>query len=302
MVASICGAAGLGGLGACTATAEGPGTVGASVATTVTSKSGQALTIDGEVATFQAVNGTFGSGCTARSGDWSTPIGAFSGALMNPALSVVSHNGTSCVLTLTSLTVNGRTYSPNTTSALSAAYAPAALAFTTNSDPFYANFKITPDDFSTAFSLDMFASDDVNAVPGAIAASYATVSPSGTASTNPAPDYSLNTSGVSITADRNQVVQSVSGNLVMTVGTVAGSAYVRHSGALDPSSSAAVDEAYKAGTENAITGSSFNVAASDVGLTVGVTTLPATRYIIVKNTTNAVTTYEVITVTFSPAS
>jgi len=299
IVALACGASALGGSTACTSTPRVE-TVGGSVKNVVVTKSGQALTVDGAVASFQAINGTYGAGCTTRSGEWSTAIGNFSGALAHPTLSVVKNDAT-CVLTLTSLMINDRTYAPGETLALSSMFASSALSFATTGAPFFANAKITPDDFSSDFTFDLFVSDDVSTVAGSATADFAAVGASTNVALNPAPDYAIDSSGVQMTSDANAVLQSLSGNLVMSQGQVAGAAYVIYTGPLDTSNNAAVNAAYQAGTEIAISEASFDVAAADMGLVVGTTVLPQTRYIIVRNTTNAVTTYEAIPVTFNQA-
>lgn len=290
--------AGTGLLAACSDEGDGGrAAVSGAGSNTIITSSGQALMVNGSTAAFQAINGTYGAACILRSGSWSTPIGGYAGALANPALSVVQ-NDPHCTLTLESVVVNGQTFAPGASFPLSGSYAATPMTFSTNTSPFYANAKLTPADFSTAFTVDLFVSDDVGLVGGSVTATYSSVASSGTAAMNPAPDYTLDTIGVSVSADGNNVVQTVSGSLALTVGSIAGAAYVTYTGSLDPTNSAAVKAAYQAGSETAITGSSFAVAASSLGLTPGSTVLPQTRYVIIRGTQNAVTTYEVVAATF----
>lgn len=273
------------------------------VATPTVATASEPLTVNGSGnAVVQALSGTYGAGCNARSGSWSTPIGAYASTMSNSQLSVVL-NDADCVLTLTAVRIDDVEYEPTATLDLSSSYAGSPLTFSTGSPAFYANFKVSPSNFSSAFTITMYASNDATNVPTSRAATYATVAPTGSSSLNPPPDYGSDASGVTITTDAGQVVQSASGNVVLTVGSVVGETYVlKTSGSLTTSDNAAVHTAYNAGTPVTITGSPFNVTPANLGITVGVTTLPKTSYIIIANTANGVNTYQVITVTFNAAT
>jgi hypothetical protein len=134
----------------------------------VTDRSTHALT-SGQLLT---ANGTYGAGCTSRTGAWSVRIEP--GATLDHApLSVVKGN-TACVLTLTGL-IDDVDYTASPTIDLSDAFAVAASSFAFEADPlgFYANAQLSSITFASNFVLEIQYAYDLNALTAANSAGYA---------------------------------------------------------------------------------------------------------------------------------
>lgn len=166
---------------------------------TVLKQSTHALSVGGNAASFEALDGTYGAGCTGRSGSWSTRIGVYAGTLSSEPLSVVENDGPGCVLTITAVQIGGATYAPTTTFALASTYADSAATFLTGGARFYANFKITPGDFSTDFAIAMHVSDDVNLVTGGATASSSPPTVAAPTITNLSPNQGPVAGGTTVT-------------------------------------------------------------------------------------------------------
>ena len=251
----------------------------------------QALTI-GEL---DAVNGTYGAGCTDRTGAWSTKI-AVGAALSNPALSVVL-NDAACVLTVTSL--------QTTVSGVLAAVPPIVLttsfnaAASTFGSPveFYANAKLSAATFASAFVVTILFSDDPALAVADNTASFDVVVATATAGGVDAPDDTLEVAGLLVHTDVNDIVQSVTGSAALTAGVVPGQRYVVVSAAgLD--TYAELDAAFIAGTDAAL---ALAIPAADFTLVGEDLTTPKVRTLIVANSLSGVTSYEAFEITFHPA-
>jgi hypothetical protein len=250
----------------------------------------QALTA-GEI---ESVNGTYGAGCTDRTGDWSVAIGV-AAVLDNPELSVVL-NDSGCVLTMTELHTTAGIIAADPPIDLDNSYATAASSF---ADPveFYANAKLSSVLFASDFSITVLYSDDASLATDSNTASFAVVESTATAENVPAPDYSLSVEGISLTTDAADVVQSATGNASLTEGDVVGQRYVLVQGSgLD--TYAEIDEAYIAGTDAAITAS---IAASAFELVGDDLTTPQVQTLILANIADGVRSYQVFAITFNPA-
>ncbi len=118
---------------------------------------------------LSSVNGSYGDGCTDRTGDWSLAV-ASGATLAHPALSVVVHD-TTCTLTITSL-VTDVTYTAEAALGLTAEYAEQAAAFSADEGPiaFYANAKLDATTFADDFVLTLALSADPSLGAGDVTA------------------------------------------------------------------------------------------------------------------------------------
>jgi hypothetical protein len=80
------------------------------------------------LANLQMVNGTYGAGCTSRSGPWSLSLAGYGGALDNPLLSVVT-NDAACTLTVTGIKASGTLFSATPVIPLGTNFAGSASLF-----------------------------------------------------------------------------------------------------------------------------------------------------------------------------
>lgn len=262
-----------------------------------------ALTIGGAAASFSTLNGTYGAGCTGRTGAFSVAFPGYSGAMPNPGLSVVRNNA-ACVLTLTSVLANSATYSAVQAIALGTNYqGSAATAFSNGTPAFYANAKISATSFAANFTITLYASDDPNdLVPPSTTATYATVNGSASATLNPPPDYTADLSTFAVQVDAANLVVAATGDVMLTVQAQSGEGYAISSDAsLDTTDANAVASAYTSPT--AITDSPIDITATSLDLVgVDLSADNVVRRIIIAHTQNGVTSYQVITLGLHPAT
>ncbi|MDB4988110.1 MAG: hypothetical protein JWN04_3288 [Myxococcaceae bacterium] len=237
-----------------------------------------------------SANGSYTS-CFQRSGSWSVAVTA-NATLTNSALSVIKGD-TSCTLAITSVVTSGGTYTPNSAAlALGTSYG-TARSFGSPIQ-FYANAMLSGS-FSNNFTLTLLFSADPT-VDNSLtkATGYATVSATTVTATGvAAPNYTLDLSLVTVTADISKAVTAVTGNLTLT-GTPPGTSYVSVSGSV-------------ADTYAAIDTKFTSTASTVMGTIAGSTLLPvstdltsgAVRTLIIANTSNGVNSYQKFTVTFS---
>jgi len=238
-------------------------------------------------------NGTYGGSCRNRSGAWSVDIAGGS-TLDHPPLSVILNN-TSCVLTLTGLHMAVGPLDAVPELELTASFqSPSAFG-----DPvqFYANARLDSVSFADDFVLSILYSDDPALANGNNTANLDVVGSSATASSVPAPNYSINCTGITIQTDANDVVQSTSGNASLTADTVTGQLYVVvEAGSL--ATYAQLDAAFLAGSQVAVAStipaSSFTLEDTDL-------TDNQVRTVIIANTSNGVRSYQAFQITFHPA-
>lgn len=245
------------------------------------------------------VNGTYGEGCTNRSGAWSAHIGADTSDMTNTALSVVK-NDTGCVLTVTDLEADAL-YTGSRPIDLTASYALTASAFANGAGPiaFYGNAELGSVDYASDFTMTILFSDDLADASDSKGSSYASQTSTVSESQVVAPAYTTDFTDMQIQTDSNAYVQSTSGSaaLNLAMGARSGEKYVITSDQSLGSSFAAIDSAYGGAGTPATLGASID--ASEFGLDGGSVHLPAVRNLIISHTESGVAAYEVIRVTFN---
>jgi len=258
-------------------------------------------------ASITSVTGTYGGSCSGRAADGSdTWTISISGGPAGDELSVIK-NDTACVLTFTDIITADGTFvgAPAIAMGTANTYAGSASSFALSGQPvaFYGNAKISALTYAANFTITLLVSDAPNASSAPDkSATYATETGSVSASSVGAPDYSVDFSTLGVTKDVNNVVQSVSGYEQLTAGSVAGQDYVIYTGALTGASTFdEVDTAWSGGTPTLLSSlTSLRIPASEFGLTgIDLDTSPQ-RTVIVRNTVQGVSAYEVLLVTFVP--
>jgi hypothetical protein len=256
------------------------------------SKATQALTV-GEIA---SVNGTYGVNCDERTGAWSLEV-APAATLDNPEVSVIL-NDADCVLTLTEVHTTAGIISAIPAIPLGTSYAVSSSAFGSVPVEFYANANLTPAGFGANFLITLPFSDDPALLSDSNTANYAVVVSSVTAESVPAPNYTIDVSGLAVLTDIDDVVQSVTGTADLTAGSVTGQTYVVVAasglGTYDE-----IDTAYEAGTPAAMT---LNIPAADFTLVGEDLTVPVVRTLIIANISEGVPSYEAFEITFNAPS
>jgi hypothetical protein len=234
---------------------------------------------DSDVASM-SLTGTYGGGCTARTGNWTSAD-----------LSVVKNNA-ACVLTITGL-------------ALAETYATNPLAYKLNGSgntKFLGNAVINDAAFSDEFEITVRVSDDSSwSDAGAKAADYATHSATLTAENVDAPSYTADFSTLTIQKDVDNVVPADGVTGFVTLSGTTAQLYKIHEGSLDYTSFSAVDTAFGAGST--LTGLSNHLPASDFDALDGQDLdTPRVWTIILRNTesVSGVYSYQLIEVTFTP--
>lgn len=105
------------------------------------------------VGALRSIHGSYGAGCTARSGSWSVRVSG-TDPLANPALSVVTNNS-ACVLTLTSMTDASTTYVLASPIAMTTGFRASASAAGSGSSAFYVNAKVSTASFDSPFVVTL---------------------------------------------------------------------------------------------------------------------------------------------------
>jgi len=242
------------------------------------------------------VSGTY-TNCTKRTGSWSVAVAP--AVSRDDALSVLL-NDTACVLTLTGLelTTGGPAIAATPSFVLSPSYQVTASTFGMPVS-FYANATVSAVDFAANFVLTILYSDDPRLATRINTARFAVAESSATAGSVPAPNYALDVSGIIVQTDVADIVQFVTGTAPLTASTVTGQGYV----VLNTSgltSYLAIDTAYKGATSAVVAG---GIPASDFAslINTDLTTVPQVRTLIIANTDNGITSYQVFEITFNKA-
>lgn len=259
----------------------------------VIDRSSQALSLE----VLQWVNGTYGVGCTNRSGSWSARISG-TDPMDHAALSVIT-NDVGCVLTMTEL-YDGATYVATPSIALGTSYAGSASEMAVAAQPlaFYANARLSSVAFSSDFALTILFSDDLGDASDSTSATYSSVSSASNQEVQvPAPDYTVAFGSFVLQTDVNQAVTTASGTMALTENAQTGEFYVVDNNQSLGATFDAIDTAYDAGTPAAV-GATIPAAS----FTLVGETLPVVRNIIVLHATSGVKSYQVIRVTFNGAS
>lgn len=242
---------------------------------------------------LESINGSYGAGCTERTGDWSVKIDP-AAVLDNAELSVIL-NDVGCVLTMTELrTTSLGVLAADPSIALGTAYKGSPSNF---DDEFWGNAKLDSVSFDDDFVITILYSDDPNSAVDDQAASFEVFQSSAEGDSVSAPNYMFDPSGLVIVTDAGDIVQSASGTAALTAGSVTGQRYVvADASGLD--TYAELDAAYIAGTDVAIAAtipaSAFTLVGEDL-------TTPQIRTLIIANTESGVASYQSFEITFNPA-
>jgi hypothetical protein len=245
---------------------------------------------------LQSVNGTYGAGCTDRTGSWSLEVEV--GAMLdNPELSVVL-NDDGCQLTLTELRTDLGLFAASPSMLLTAAYKASPSEF---DDPvsFYANAKLSSVSFAADFTLSVLYSDDPSNALDDANAEFEVVESSVAPESVDSPNYTIDPDSLILLVDSDQVVESASGNVGLTAGMVTGQTYVvTESIGLD--TYAEIDAAYIAGTPAAIganiPASAFDLVGEDLDAAA------VKRTLIFANIEEGVAAYQAFEITFHAAT
>jgi hypothetical protein len=258
----------------------------------VTERTSNALVL----ATLTSATGMYGGNCTTHADldTWTLSIPS-----ATTDLSVVKGNG-ACVLSMQSLTANGVVYTAATPVVLTGAYVPAsATTFSGDGLSFHGNAYISPVDFSGNFGVYILYSDDARLATGSNTASYAVVKTTSVLATGvPAPDYSLDVSLLDVQTDNDKIVEPVTGGFAkLTGGATTGQNYIVLA-SLTNTTYAVIHAAFASPTPIAslVTG---NIPASEFTLTGLDLSSPQTRYVIIANASEGVSSYQVFTITFN---
>lgn len=187
------------------------------------------------IGAFTEISGSYGHGCTNRSGAWSIGLNGYT-ALAHPSLSV-PQGDIGCELSVSAV----RAGSPagNTLYSLGDSLS-LGLSFWQTSPPFkrnlgspadfYANMRVTPDlTFTSDFTIDMIYSEDPSLLTTSLLASYyeePVVRSSVTSAGISAPDYRLDISGLAVQVNDQKVVRSAVGSAALLTRLVPGQSYV----------------------------------------------------------------------------
>lgn len=243
-------------------------------------------------ADLESANGTYGAGCTNRTGSWSVEIAA-GATLDHDELSVVKNNA-ACVLTLTELRTSDGAIAADPSISLTTSYKVAASAF---DDLFYANARLSSVSFAADFTLTILYADDPDSATDDNTAKFDVVESSAMGDSVTVPDYAIEPDDLDVIVDEDQIVQAASGGVTLTAGAQTGQTFVVADAAgLD--TYAELDAAYLAGTPAAIgasiPASAFTLVAEDLD------DLPI-RTLILANIENGVASYQSFEITFHPA-
>lgn len=273
---------------AAAASCAGEGDDGAAYADVVLVDSRQVALQGSDV---QSINGSY-TGCSNRTGDWSLPVTG-NPTLDNPLLTVIQ-NDTGCTLALTDIiTGTDGKLTAGTPITLAATYGTA--------QPFgspikyYANAILSSVSFASNFTLTLLFSDDPRIGTGSTTATYSSVSATAATQGVTAPNYTLDLTGVTVTADVSKISVSVSGNVALTGTITMGDTYVIVNTTVG-NTYAAINTAYLAGSSAAV--AATIPASSFLATSVNLTT-PVVRSLIIARTQNGVRAYQKFAITFN---
>lgn len=257
------------------------------------------------VGSLLEINGTFGAGCTQRSGDWSVGLGDFSSLTHSP-LSVLL-NDAACTLSLTSIRAGSQIadalYFPPAPIPLSAGYQLSGSPFRKmpmDAPAFFANTRILPDmSFAQDFVLQSVYSQDPSATSLSRNADFAVVYGGAMAVGVPQPDYGATATNMSFQVDALKIVHSVAGQVDLTAQLVGGQSYVIDLGTLgEQPAYAQVDAVYSLGSPVALSGINPSIPATAFGLVGQPLLTPVQRNIVIANEVSGVRSYQIISITF----
>jgi hypothetical protein len=259
-------------------------------------------------ASITSISGLYAGSCDGRDAagfdNWTISM---SGGPAADELSV-RKNDSDCVLTIVNIVTAGGTFIGNPAIALSTAdtYKNTPSAFKLPAGPlaFYGNAKIDALSFSADFTISLLVSDAPRASDqGNKGATFATQSGTVAAGTVPASAYTVSFASFGVAKDVNNVVQSVSGYAQLAEGSVTGQDYAIHAGALNGSSAFAdVDAAFAGASTRGLLSdlTSLRLPASGFGLGALDLDNSPQRTVIVRNTDQGVSSYQLLMITFVP--
>jgi hypothetical protein len=268
----------------------------------VIDKSRSALSAAGIV----SIKGTYGANCGGHpSGTDPWTLSASSPA--NDTL-LVQKNDSNCVLTVRQVVTGDATFDGSPAIALAASFAGEASTFAASGQrSFFANAMISATDMAADFTITVKVSDTASSDHEQDLSSFATQDGSLTATTVAAPTYTIGFGDFTISKDSQNEILSVSGFAQLTAGSATGQDWAIYNGALTSLSSlAAVEEAWADATSGGLLAdlTTLQVPASAFNL---VTIAPAVdldaspqRTVIVRNTADGVSSYQLFLITFIP--
>lgn len=239
------------------------------------------------VGAVESIDGTYGAACTDRTGSWSVAVDP-EAILLHDPLTVVMNNS-QCGLTLTHVQTTGGPFAAAPSITLDTQAQAEASSFGSPVE-FYANATISSLGFADDFQIALSYSDDPSAVTDEIDAGFAVTTTTATAELVPAPDYSLNMTGITVQTDDNFVIKGSEGDAVLSQGAVAGQTYAIVEGSV--SGYDAVDAAYLAGAPQSLT---LEIPVSAFDLLESTT--PTVRSLIIANTSDGVRSYQLFEIT-----
>jgi len=275
--------------------------------TVLTDRVSNALT----VTSVLAIEGSYGSACTERAGDWVIPFNGYQPGTGETPLTVVL-NDVACTLSVTAVKVGPldsvRRFEGDTPVLLSAAFPAAGVSFADDGGgtiAFFSTFRVTPDvSFGTNFIVEMIFSDDINQTDLDLNPTFVVSSSSGTVANVPAPNGTLSLAGLRVAVDANDIVVLSTGTAVLTQGTQAGESLVVDLGTLGAQPDfGALDVAFHLlGEPTPVVSATQSIDAlafSLVGLDI---TTPQQRSVIVAHSEQGVTSYQVFVITIRSPS
>jgi hypothetical protein len=253
-------------------------------------------------ANVMAIKGTYGAGCTSRTGNWAIGLNGYVFIAGETQLSVVAAD-TTCVLSVTEVKAGAVltpvVYKPATDTALTANFATSGVAFTTTGltgTQFYANFRIQPDlAFNTDFIVQMVYSDNVSETDLATNSNFSVVVATATAALVPASNATMTLTDLVIKVDAKNVVKTATGKISVAQGTIVAESYVVDLDGLGASPTyATIDTMYNSPgkTRVPMTGTSTTIVAADLNLVGLDLTSAKKRNVIVANIVNGVNSYQ----------
>jgi hypothetical protein len=248
------------------------------------------------LADILSINGTYDN-CRDRMGSWSQEV-APGADLGNEELSVV-RNDLDCQLTLTEIVTTGDVVVDGVPDiVLDLTYEPMASAFGSPVE-FYGNAQLSAVDYAADFVITFLYSDDSNFSTAMNTAINAVAESSVTAEAVDAPDYTLDIDTLIVMTDVDDLIVSVTGAAGLMDGMTAGQTYVLlNVGNLGAATYADVETAFTGGMPAMLPPS---IPASDFQSLVGqslATMMQQVRTLIIANTENGITSYQVYTITF----
>lgn len=265
----------------------------------VISRSGSALI--GEV---KSIDGVYGADCAGHTENEAWSVRSADGAsLTNPALRV-RRNDASCTLKLTHLRTADGTFTAAPAIALSGTY-PALSAFNDDAQTavdFYGSAKLGDPSFASDFSIDLVFADPAN--DGEPAWKFPDGYEHGFTVTEgnvPAPDFGFTLSDHTLLTDEDDVVTTSSGHIQLTRNDHGAQTYAVVHGLLSHGMSPAdLASAIQSAPHGGALASPYRIPAEALELAGVDITDGVARSIVLRNTDQGISSYQVIRLRFAP--